>query len=122
METVKISMLSKDTIVLVDGYTNTNTVEDILGDLDSYKGNEIYTTNPHHASFDAESILDDAIENVQCNGMYEDWDNNIRADITKEDITDFQKILDRILARNPCQNISYESDKLIEIDTRCVEI
>lgn len=116
MENVKISTLSEDEILLIDGYTSIVTVEDILGDLDGYKGKEIYTTKPHYASFDAESIIDNVIEDELNNGMYEDWDENVKLDITKEDIADLQKVFDRILARNPSQNISYESQKLIEID------
>jgi hypothetical protein len=116
MEKVKISTLSEDTIVLVDGYTSIVTIEDILGDLAEYKGKEIYTTQPHHASFDAGSIIDRAIEDESENGMYEDWNDAISLDVTKEDRADLQKIFDRILARNPNQNIAYESDKLIEIN------
>lgn len=116
MEKVKISTLSEDTIVLVDGYTSIVTVEDILGDLEEYKGKEIYTTKSQHASFDARSIIDRIIEDEYENEMYEDWDDAINLDVTKEDIADLQKIFDRILARNPSQNIAYESDKLIEID------
>lgn len=116
MDTIKISTLSEDTIVLVDGYTSITTVEDILGDLEEYKVKEIYTTKPYHASFDATSIIDRAIEDESENEMYEDWDDAISLDVTKEDRVELQQIFDRILARNPSQNISYVSDKLIEID------
>ncbi len=115
MEIVKLSTLSKDDIVSVEDNV-TNTVEDILNDLNYYKDKKIYTTIPYYASFNAKQIIDDAIEYVQCNGMYEDWDDNIHDGITEEDIKDIQVIFDRILARSPNQNISYESDKLIEID------
>lgn len=116
MKKVKLSALSKDTIVLVDGYSTINTVSDVLEDLESYKSKTIYTTTEHPASFDAKGILDDAIDNEYENGMYEDWDESIKADITKDDIEELQKIFDRILARTPGQNIAYEADKLIEID------
>ena len=114
MEKVKLSTLSKDTIVLVDGYETISTVEDILDDLEYYKTKEIYTTTEYHASFNAKNILDDAIDYECENNMYEDWDDSIRSYITKEDITDLQRIFDRILARG--SNIAYSSDKLIEID------
>ncbi len=116
MEKVKLSTLSKDTIVIVDENSTINTVTDIFGDLSYYKGKTVYTTKPHYASFDAESIIDNVIENESCNGMYEDWEDNIRVDITDEDIADLQKVFDRILARSPGQNISYEQDKLIDFD------
>lgn len=115
MKKVKLSTLSKDTIVLVDGNININTVEDILEDLEGFRGKKVYTTTEYHAGFDAESILNDAIE-YEYQNMYEDWDDSISNDITEEDKADFQKILDRILARNPSSNIAYNSDKLIEID------
>lgn len=114
MEKVKLSTLSKDTIVLVDGYENINTVSDILEDLENYRTKEIYTTTEYHASFDAKEILDGAIDYECENNMYEDWDESIRSYITKEDIADLQKVFDRILARG--SNIAYNSDKLIEID------
>lgn len=113
MEKVKLSTLSKDTIVLVDGNININTVEDILEDLEGFRGKQVYTTTEYRASFDAESILNDAIENEYQN-MYEDWDESIQSDITQEDINDLQIIFDRILSRS--SNIAYEADKLIEID------
>lgn len=114
MEKVKLSTLSKDTIVLVDGYENINTVSDILEDLEYYRTKEIYITTEYHASFNAESILDDAIDYECENNMYEDWDEHIRGYIKKEDIADLQKVYDRILARG--SNIAYNSDKLIKID------
>lgn len=116
MERVQLSTLPKDTIVLIKGVVRVQTVEDILADIDSYRNEEIYTTTEHYASFDAESIIDLAIEVEYNNGMYEDWDQSIRNDVTKEDIESLQQIFDRILARNTSSNIAYEADKLIEID------
>jgi hypothetical protein len=116
MKKVKLSELSKDTIVLAYGNSNINTVQDILEDLEGFKNKAIYTTKEYKASFDAKNIIDDAIENEYNNGMYEDWDDSIKADVTEEDITDLQNIFDRILSRNPSSNIAYDSDKLIEID------
>lgn len=115
MDKVRISTLSKDTIVIVSGYSKIETVEDILEDIESYRNKEVYTTTPRNASFNAESIIDNAIEN-EYQDMYEDWDESIKADVTKEDIEEVQAIFDRILARSPMQNIAYLEDKLIEID------
>lgn len=116
MEKVKLSTLSKDTIVLVGGYDNTSTVSDILDDLEYYKNKEVYTVTEYHASFNAEDILDNAIDYECENNMYEDWDESIKSYIKEEDITDLQKILDKILARGSSSNVAYNSDKLIEID------
>ena len=114
MEKVKLSTLSKDTIVIVDGYDSINTVSDILEDLEYYRTKEIYTTTEYHANLNAKNILDDAIDYECENNMYEDWDEHIRGYIKEEDIADLQKVYDRILARG--LNIAYNSDKLIEID------
>ena len=116
MEKVKLSTLKKNDVVLVDGYSTVDTVEDVLNDLDFYRDKKIYTTTAICASFDAKEILEAAIEDQQCNVMYEDWDDSIRGDITKEDIEELQVIFDRILARNPASNLAYEPKELIEID------
>jgi hypothetical protein len=116
MGKVKLSTLSEDTIVLVGNNGRVNRVEDLLEDLEYYRDKEVYTTTPHHACFDAESIIGSIIEDEYCNGMYEDWDESIKADITEEDIADLQKVFDRILARNPQANISYKTHELIEFD------
>ena len=107
---------TKDEILYVEGDFDVITVSEVLEDIENYRNAKLYTTIPHPAIFSAEEILNDAIDQEQENGMYEDWDDKIRADITKQDIADLQAIFDRILARNPSQNISYEQDKLIEID------
>lgn len=116
MDKVKVSTLSKNDVVLVEGSSTVISVKNILDDFNSYRGSEIYTTREINACFNAEEILDAAIEEQLCNGMYEDWDANIKADITKDDLDEIQAILDRILARNSSQNITYETDKLIELD------
>lgn len=60
MEKVKLSALSKDTIVFVDGDSTVLTVEKILEDIESYKTEKVYTTKVYHANLDAKSMLDDA--------------------------------------------------------------
>lgn len=116
MNRIKLSTLSEDTKVIVDGESFTIEVSDILENIEDYRHKDLYTVTEHYATFNAKDIIGDAIEVEYCNGMYEDWDDNIRADIEDEDIKDIQKILDRILSRNPNANISYQSDKLIEVD------
>lgn len=116
MGKVKLTTLARNTIVLVDGYSHINRVEDILEDLEFYKDKEVYTVTPHYASFNAEKIMDSVIENESCNGMYEDWEDVIWNDITPKDLADLQEVFNRILSRNPEANVSYEEDKLIEFD------
>jgi hypothetical protein len=116
MEKVKLSTLSKDTIVLVDGYSNISTISDILEDLEGYKTKNVYTTTEHKANLSAKDMLDSEILSESENNMYEDWDERIWEDVTKKDIDDIQIILDRILSRSLLQNIAYIEDKLIEFD------
>jgi len=115
MEKVKLSTLSKDEIVIVERYTLINTIEDILEDIPSYRNKNVYTTIPRNASFNARYIIDNAIED-EYQDMYEEWYQSIKDDVTKEDIEEIQAIFDRILSRNPTQNIAYDTDKLIEFD------
>lgn len=115
MNKIKLSSLPLDTRLMIDGNNGVYTVQDVIDDIEYYRDKEIYITNQYHASFDAEDILRNAVENEYDN-MYEDWDEAISEDITKEDIEDLQAILNRILARNPSQNISYTQNELIEID------
>jgi hypothetical protein len=115
---VKISTLSSNTIVLVDGNSIVSTVSEILEDPEHYKNKKVYTTVPHYATFDASNIFDMAVDYEYNNGMYDEWDERIQEDITKEDVEVLQVIFDRILARNPSQNVSYEADELIEIDVQ----
>ncbi|MCD3252351.1 hypothetical protein [Clostridium botulinum] len=116
MQKVKLSTLSKDAIIYVEDEERIRTVEEVLKDLEDYKSKELYTTKKHYASFNAKEIIEEAVEEVYCNGMYEDWNDNILGDVVKEDIKEIQIVLNRILARNPEQNIAYQTDKLIEID------
>ena len=115
---IKLSNLKQTDMVYVipsdDMNSGVVSVKEILQDINSYKSSFLYIAVKHHASLDAEDMLNDAIENECYDNMYEDWDKDINADITKEDIEDIQKILDRILARS--ENIAYAAGAPIEID------
>ena len=95
-------------------------VEDFINEYEQYYKNKeelkVHTTKLIHASFDAEDMLNDAIESECCNSMYEGWDESINYYITKEDIEGIQIVLDRILARSPETNVAYQDDELVEID------
>lgn len=47
--------------------------------------------------------------------MYEEWDENIRTDITEEDKEKIQAILDDIFSRNKEKNIAYYQGQEIDI-------
>ena len=77
---------------------------------------EIYSTTVVNAHLDAKYMLENEIDNVYNDNMYEDWDDAILGDVEEKDIEEIQIVLDRILARSPEQNKAYLIDKPIEID------
>ena len=117
-ETVKLSSLKPDEKVIVaDDYDNrVYAVQEIIDNIEDFNNETIHTTTKYYASFNAENIIEDAIECEYNNGMYEDWDENIRMYVKEEDKADLQAIFDRILERAPSQNITYLPDKIVEID------
>lgn len=114
MSKIKLSTLASDDQVIVSG--EVMEVQDLINDLDEYRGNRICTVQPHHAAIDAKDVVDDVIENISCNGMYDGWDDEIKQDVTEEDISKIQAIFDEILARCPSQNTAYSKGKLILVD------
>lgn len=116
MDKVKLSTLSSDQNLMVSGEEDVISVSEILENLDNYKDKEIYTAESHRAGIDAIEVMDNIIENIHCNGMYDGWDELIIKDITNEDVEKLQTLFDDILSRRPGQNTSYTEDKLIIID------
>lgn len=116
MEKVKLSTLSKDETIYIEDTSVLLSVGEVLEHLDEFRDKELYTTVERYAGFNAKEILNNAIENECSDEMYEDWAENIKEDIEEKDIKEIQVILNRILARNPEQNMAYVTDKLIEID------
>ena len=111
---VKLSELKDNEMLLIDDdYNSIMSKEDYLGDLESYKGYEVYTTTEYRASIDAKYMLESEIE-CEASNMYEDWEYDVWDDITEEDINELQRIVDRILSGS--RNISYIADKRVEID------
>lgn len=114
---IKLSGLKDDEIV-IDENLNVYEVSDakyyIKNNIDQFE--KLYITTEERASFDAESILDSAIDDVYQDLMYEDWDESIKMDITKDDIKKIQAVLDDIIERGGDQNIAYFKSKEIEID------
>lgn len=109
---LKLSELKKDDMLLV-GECDVLSKEDFLKEIQEHEGKEIYTTTEYKANIDARSMLDSAIE-CEADNMYEEWDCDILNDITETDISELQKILDKILSRS--NNTTYMADKKVEID------
>lgn len=76
---------------------------------------KLYTTIQEKASFDAKTIIDNAIDDVYQDQMYEDWDDSIKMDVTEDDIARIQAILDEIIERGGDQNIAYFKSREIDI-------
>lgn len=112
---VKLSELKDYEMLIVDigSYYNVISKEDYLNEIEEYRGCKVYTSNKYKASIDALDMIESAIE-CEHQNMYEDWDIEIKQDISKEDIEDMQKILDRILSRS--DNISYTEKEQVKID------
>lgn len=112
---VKLSELKDHEMLIVDmgSYGNVISKEDYLNEIEEYRGYKVYTSHKYKASIDALDMIESAIE---CEGdnMYEDWDIEIKQDISKGDIEDMQKILNRILSRS--DNISYTEKEQVKID------
>lgn len=114
---IKLLSLPEGTMLAIgDDAIKVVSKKDYLTDRSYYPG-EVCIAESYTACLDAESILENAIENEGCDNMYEDWTQNIWSDITKDDIADIQAILNRILARDPSSNIAWHSGEAVEIDT-----
>lgn len=64
MEKIKISTLPNDTMIFVEDANYVISVEEVLKDMKDYKEKELYTVTPHHACFDAGSIMESVIEEL----------------------------------------------------------
>ncbi len=113
---IKLSEL-KDEAIIIDENSTIYTVEEVKNDLQYFKdkSKKLYTTTEYHASIDAKSMLEVAIE-YEYDNMYEDWDERILNDITDEDIGRIQAVITTILLRSEDQNIAYYEDEEVEIN------
>ena len=114
---VKLSELDKNTKVMYG--ERVYTVEEVRNDLRYFTDDEdinLYTTTEYHASIDAASFIDAALDCVYENEMYEEWDERIKQDVTDEDVARIQAVFDELFSRNKDQNIAYYEDEKIVID------
>ena len=114
---IKLSEL-KDDVIVIDENNQVYTVGEVKNDLKYFKDEEkkLYTTTEYQASVDAASMIDEALDSVYENEMYEDWDQLIKNDITEEDVKKVQAVFDEILSRGGDQNIAYYQDEEVEVD------
>lgn len=114
---IKLSELDKDVNVMY--CERIYTVEEVKNDLRYFTDDEeinLYTVTEYHASIDSASLIDEALDSVYESGMYEDWNEMIKQDVTEEDVQKVQAIFDDIFSRSTDQNITYYEDKKIVID------
>lgn len=113
---IKLSSLSDDSMLAIgDDDIIVISKSDYLLDRTYYKGN-VYLAESRKASLNAKSMLEDAIENEECNNMYDGWESSIWEDIKEQDIKDIQAILDRIINNNSSANVAWHSGEMVEID------
>ncbi|GAA0123015.1 MAG: GTP-binding protein [Clostridium argentinense] len=113
---IKLSELDNSEILVVGNDYQLMTKEELIKNIDKFNETPVYTLGIYHAILNARDILNSAIKNEESRNMYEDWSNLIWNDITDEDIEQIQSILNRILKKNPKQNIACYQDKQVEID------
>lgn len=109
---IKLSELKNDEMLLV-GENYVISKENFVKEFYEHGGESVYTTIEYRASINARHMLESAIE-CEADNMYEDWEGDIWDDIKKEDITELQNIINRILSGS--RNICYIADKRVEID------
>lgn len=109
---IKLSEIKDDEMLLV-GDNLVISKEDYLKEMQEHEDETVYTTTEYSANIDARDMLDNAIE-CESDDMYEDWEQNVWNDITEQDISELQNVLDRILSGS--SNVSYNADKKVEID------
>lgn len=110
--TIKLSELKNDDMLLV-GENFVISKEDFVKELTEHTGEKVYTTTEYKANINAKNMLECAID-CEASNMYEDWEYDIWDDISEQDITELQNIVDKIL--NSSRSICYIADKEVEID------
>lgn len=113
---IKLSSLKDDELLVVGDECQLMTKANFIKNIADFREMEIYTAESRHASFNAKEILENAIEQEECDSMYEDWGVNVWDDITDEDIAVIQNVLDNILQKDPSKHIAYYQDKPVEVD------
>lgn len=113
---VKLSTLESNEILVVGNDYQLMTKEELIKNIDKFSGVPVYTLGVYHAILNAKEILKNAIKDEESENMYENWSELIWKDITNGDIEEIQSILDKILKKNPKQNIACYQDKQVEID------
>ncbi len=114
---IKLSELKNDAKI-IDENNCIYTVEDVKNDLLYFKDKEkkLYTTTEYQASVDAASVIEETFDCVYENGMYDDWDEIIKNDVTEEDVAKIQAVFDEILSRGGDRNITYYQNEEVEVD------
>ena len=91
--------------------------EEILDDLEEYRGGEFFIAVKKEVGFDVENAKDmlrELAADLYCNReLYEDWDDEFMKQITNEDLEQITKVIKGIIKRVPT---CYEAGEEIEFD------
>ena len=115
LEMVKFSELSECTYVFCGEELLLK--EEVLEDLEEYRGRKFFTANKKEIEFevnDTKDMLEILADDIYCNrDLYEDWDDEFMRQIDKEDLEQITGIINRIIKRVPT---CYEAGEVIEFD------
>lgn len=91
--------------------------EDILDELEEYRGGELFTAIEKEVKFginDTKDMLRELADDLYCNReLYEDWDDEFMKQITNEDLEQITKVIKGIIKRVPT---CYKAGEEIEFD------
>ncbi|CUN12288.1 hypothetical protein [Turicibacter sanguinis] len=91
--------------------------EEILDELEEYRGGEFFTAITKEVGFgleDAKDMLKELADDLYCNReLYEDWDDEFMKQTTNEDLEQIVKVIKGIIKRVPT---CYEAGEEIEFD------
>lgn len=113
---MKLSELKDKDYIIVNG-DNMLTKEDILEDSEYYKDKEMYAAKKEYIGIDVRNMLECEFEHIEDSGdSYEGWYDDICEEITDQDIEDIEKVIHRILNRDPKKSYCFREDEKIEFD------
>ena len=113
---IKLSELKDKDYVIVNG-DNMITKEDILENVEYYKDKEMYTAKKEYIGVDVSNMLECEFEHIESSReSYEGWYDDICEEITDQDIEDIEKVIRRILNRDPKKSYCFKEDEKIEFD------
>lgn len=113
LEMVKFSELSECTYVFCGEELLLK--EEVLEDLEEYRGRKFFTANKKEIEFevnDTKDMLETLADHIYCNKeLYEDWDDEFMKQVGEDDLEQITEIIKKIIKRTPtCYEVGEEID------------